>query len=323
MGARDASRNERSAMVMAMARRGLLVVNPTATSTTRGTRLVLERALRSALNLDVAETQQRGDGARVAAASDHDVIVVLGGDGTVNDVTTGLIDFTSGKSRGPQLAVVPGGSTNVFARAIGMPSDPIEATEQLLGALEADRIRTLSIGGLSVGELPERTFLFAAGMGVDGQTVAMMEKSRRPFGLSPLRYAAASLLSLSRMRPELSVFINGSPTPIHAAIAIATTNRVWTYFGSKPLSLTPQASFDSGLGLFALEHLDLSQGAQQFWALATSGVPGGSGAKTYGNLTSIAITAPTPLPVQADGEALGSAMTIRLRSLDRALNVLA
>lgn len=311
-----------------MALRGLLVVNPTATSTTRATRLVLERALRSVLDLEIATTNERGDGAKAAAASTHDVIVVLGGDGTVNDVTSGLIDFTTGRSRGPRLAVVPGGSTNVFARAIGMPADPIEATAHLIAALETDRHRTISIGGLTVGEFPERTFLFAAGMGVDGETVAIMEKGRRPFGLSPrgispIRYAGASLLSISRVRPELNVYINGSPTPTKAAIAIATTNPVWTYFGNKPLSLTPRASFDGGLGLFTLDHLNAQTGARQLWQLARTGRAQGQGVRQQQDLDSIAITSVRPLAVQADGEALPPAMTMRMRSLRAGLSVIA
>lgn len=315
-------------MVTGMAQRGLLVVNPAATSTTRATRLVLERALKSTLDLEIAETHERGEGARIAAASTHDLIVVLGGDGTVNDVTTGLIDFTTGKSRGPRLAVVPGGSTNVFARAIGMAADAVEATAQLLAALDQNRQRTISIGGLTAGELPERTFLFSAGMGADGETVAMIERSRRPFGraplgISPVRYATASLLTLSRARPELNVYVNDATVPLRVAMAIATTNRTWTYFRSQPLSLTPRASFEGGLGLFTLEALDLRSSGRQLWSLATTGTAATSGSSTFHDLQSIAITSLAPLPAQADGEALGPTTRLRLRSLNSALTVIA
>lgn len=306
-------------MVKHMPRRALLVVNPNATSTTRATRLVLERALRSALDLEVAETSIRGEGAALARKSQHDLIVVLGGDGTVNDVTTGLIDFASARSRGPALAVVPGGSTNVFARALGMPSDPVEATARLIWLIDANRQRTISIGGLTVGSASERTFLFSAGMGVDGQTVAAIEKRRGPAGISPMRYAFASLSTLSKSRPRLEISVDGER--LHAAVAIATTNPIWTYFGNKPLRLTPAASFDTGLGLFTLDEMKRVPGA--LLSLARTGYAEGAGTRRWSQVERIEITSLTPLPVQADGEALRMASGIRLRTLPQALTVLA
>ena len=101
--------------------RALVVVNPAATSTTAKMRDVLVGALGSELKIDVAETSHRGHArelATEAAAAEVDVVVAVGGDGTVNEVVNGLL--TQGPSpRLPMLAVVPGGSTNVFSRALG------------------------------------------------------------------------------------------------------------------------------------------------------------------------------------------------------------
>ena len=106
--------------------RALLVVNPVATSTSRRTREVLVSALERDLKLDVAHTTRRGHAAelaRQARLDGLDLVVILGGDGTVNEVVNGLLD--AGPHDGvPALGVVPGGGTNVFARALGLPAGP-------------------------------------------------------------------------------------------------------------------------------------------------------------------------------------------------------
>ena len=110
--------------------RALLVVNPKATATSARVRDVLIRALGSDLKLDVAETQRRGHAialAEQAAADGLDLVVALGGDGTMNEVVNGLMRLPDPAAR-PALAVVPGGSANVFSRVLGQPLDPVEAT---------------------------------------------------------------------------------------------------------------------------------------------------------------------------------------------------
>src|SRR3712207_7391257 len=127
--------------------RALLVVTPAATTTNRRVRDVLARALASELKLDVAETSHRGHArelAAQAAAEGIDVVVTLGGDGTVNEAVNGLL--TSGPGpHVPTLAVVPGGSTNVFSRALGRSRDPVEATGEILDSLRAGRTRRVSL----------------------------------------------------------------------------------------------------------------------------------------------------------------------------------
>src|SRR4051794_32570966 len=107
--------------------RALLVVNPKATTTSERARDVLVRALRSEVELTVEVTRRRGHAAelaRRAIAQKLDVVVTLGGDGTVNEVVNGLLTPAPASNLDiPALAVVPGGSTNVFARALGLPKD--------------------------------------------------------------------------------------------------------------------------------------------------------------------------------------------------------
>src|SRR5918997_4992478 len=128
--------------------RALVVVNPAATTTTAKMRDVLVGALASELKLDVVETTHRGHARELgaqAAAEDIDLVVSVGGDGTVNEVVNGIL--TDGPAPHlPMLAVVPGGSTNVFSRALGRSRDPVEATAEILASLRAGRTRMVSLG---------------------------------------------------------------------------------------------------------------------------------------------------------------------------------
>ena len=103
----------------------LLLVNSSASSVTARGRVVIQKALSADHDVTLAETSRRGHATRLAqgaAADGVDVVVVLGGDGTLNEAANGLAGTSSA------LAALPGGSTNVFARTIGLPNDPIEAT---------------------------------------------------------------------------------------------------------------------------------------------------------------------------------------------------
>src|SRR5690606_32018951 len=149
---------------------------------------VISRALSSEVKLEVAATEHRGharDLARQAAEQGSaDVVIALGGDGTVNEVVNGLLHHATrpllaaepglspeavtdtGGEHGPRLAVVPGGSTNVFARALGLPNDAVEATGALLDAIRAGRERPVGLAlasgtpGTPDAEVPPRWFTF-------------------------------------------------------------------------------------------------------------------------------------------------------------------
>src|SRR6195952_4591315 len=132
--------------------RALVVVNPVATSTTAKMRDVIVGALGSQLKVDLVETGHRGHAHELgaqAAAEGIDLVVAVGGDGTVNEVVNGILE-RGPSPESPMLAVVPGGSTNVFSRALGRSRDPVEATAEILDALRAERIRSVGLGTASI-----------------------------------------------------------------------------------------------------------------------------------------------------------------------------
>jgi diacylglycerol kinase family enzyme len=317
--------------------RGLLIANPKATATTTRTRDVLVRALGSDLKLDVAETQRRGharDLARQAATDGIDVVVALGGDGTVNEVVNGLL-HDGPRPDVPALAVVPGGSTNVFTRTLGLSTQPVEATGEILDALRTGSRRVIGLGKLtdpSGGAAGEwsRWFTFCAGLGLDAEVVREVEvrryKGRRS---TPTLFVTTALqhffTGTDRRHGAITVEIPGEDPVAHAYVAIVSNSAPWTYLGKRPVLPTPLADFDGGLDLFALRKLRTFTTLRAVRQILASGgkLPHGKHVLTRHDVPEFTLRADRPLAVQVDGEYVGERETLCLESVPRALSVIA
>src|SRR5436190_8099839 len=237
--------------------RALLVVNPKATTTSARGRDVLARALRSEVDLAVEYTRRRGHAAELAhqaAKEGLDLVVALGGDGTVNEVVNGLLADGPAPSV-PRLAVVPGGSTNVFARALGLPKDSTEATGAILEALREGRYRDIGLGRAG-----ERYFTFCAGFGLDAEVVRRVESARRRGRVSTpglyLRSAVTQYFTETDRRTPLITLERPGRTPIRGLSAVIVQNTApWTYLGDRPVNPCPDASFDTRLDLLGMRAL--------------------------------------------------------------------
>jgi diacylglycerol kinase family enzyme len=308
--------------------RALLVVNPNATATSARERDVLIRALGSDLKVDLAETTHRGHAIEYAAqAVDEglDLVVVLGGDGTINEVVNGLLgagEWTGPDDATPALAVVPGGSTNVFTRALGISRDPVEATSELLEALREGRSRKIAMGRIN-----ERWFTFTAGMGLDADAVRRVERARakgkRPTPSRYTRCAVRSFFAVDRRHPALTLEIPGQEPISGLYLGITSNTSPWTYFRSQPIVLTPDTSFDGGLDLLALDRIGL---VRTLWAasgmLSDSGIRGRH-SRIFRDLTDFTLTAEAPMHLEVDGDYLGLCESARLRCVQDALRVIA
>src|ERR1700749_2334874 len=126
------------------------------------------RSLAGLVDLDVERTQYRGHARELAAASDADLVIVHGGDGSINEAVNGIMSRAdsvgSGAARRPHIAVIPGGGANVLARALGLPLDAAAAIRQLREAIVAGRHRTIGLR-LAAG----RYFTFRAGPGLGAE----------------------------------------------------------------------------------------------------------------------------------------------------------
>ncbi|MFP5020014.1 diacylglycerol/lipid kinase family protein [Pseudonocardia phyllosphaerae] len=313
--------------------RALLVVNPQATSTTAAGRDVLTKALASELKLDVLQTRYRGhaaEGTAAAVADGVELVVALGGDGTVNEVVNGLLAAQTGAGHGPprpdaeataMLAVVPGGSANVFARALGMPRDPVEATGQLLTALTARRQRRVGLG-----HADDRWFTFNAGIGWDADVVAAVERARADgHEASPSRYAMTAIaqyVSQLRRPPSMTVELPDA-APLHdVRLAFVSNTDPWTYLSGRAVRTNPRSSFGGGLGLFALTGLGprvIASVLRQI--LSPDGDPHGRNIVRHDAVPRVRISSDRPLALQLDGDHLGERTEVEFLSVPGALRV--
>jgi diacylglycerol kinase family enzyme len=305
--------------------RALLVANPKATATTARGRDVLFRALGSELKVDVAETQRRGHAielGRQATADGIDIVVALGGDGTVNAVINGMLAAGPGQQV-PMLAVVPGGSTNVFSRALGVSRNPVEATSELLDALRGGRSRLLSLG-----RADERWFTFTAGLGLDAQAIRTVERKRLAGRrATPTMFVNAALseylLRSDRRRPTITLTRPGRPDVPHLYLGIVTNTVPWTYFFDRPVHVTPKATFETGLDLFAMRRLGLLPTTRAALGMlhAAGHGPRGRAVLQEHDLHDFTLSATRPLAFQVDGDYLGERECVHFTAHRDALRV--
>jgi len=316
--------------------RGLLIMNPKATTASEGTLDVLVGALSSELELRHEHTRYRGhaaDLAEAAAAQGVDVVIAFGGDGTVNEAVTGLMAHGSGPHERPRLAIVPGGSTNVFARALGLPNHAVEATGALLRMLRQgdEPTRLVSLGAVRPDDEPEeRYFTFSAGFGFDAAVVGEVERRRAEGRKSTHALYVRSALreyfrrTDKRNAPITAKLSDGSALP-DLFMAILANTSPWTYLGHRPIVATPDAGFDSDLDLFGLTTLAAFPVWQTVGRLiaSSSRLSQGRGVIVRHDLPELTLLAHRPVPFQVDGDYLGPRERVTFRSVPAALRVFA
>ncbi|MFJ6212952.1 diacylglycerol/lipid kinase family protein [Streptomyces sp. NPDC092296] len=313
--------------------RALLVVNPMATTTSERTRDVLTHALASDLKLEIAATEYRGharDLARQAVTDGTvDLVVALGGDGTVNEVVNGLLAHGPSE-RVPRLAVVPGGSTNVFARTLGLPNDPVEATGALLDALDKRRERVISLGKAMTDGLPDRWFTFCAGLGFDAGVVGRVEAQRTAGRRSThALYVNQALRHYITERERrrtgpIELRIPGQDPVPGLVFSIVSNTSPWTFLGNRPVYPSPNASFDTDLDLFGLTRMTVASTARAVRGLLGAAAPGPKGRHvvSYHDLRHFTLVSQESVPFQVDGDHLGDRTQVSFTGVRRALRVI-
>jgi diacylglycerol kinase family enzyme len=307
--------------------RALLVVNPAATTTTARGRRVIESALGHDLKLEVGETGHRGHAAelaRQAVADGLDLVISLGGDGTVNEIVNGLL--AGGPRPGlPDIGVVPGGSTNVFARAAGLPRDPVEATGLLLDAVRQGRRRSLGLG-----RADSRWFTFCAGVGLDAEVVHQVEQQRSEGRRSTSRLYLTTAVrhffrGTDRKIPAVTLTRPGRDDISGLFLVVVANTAPWTYLGERPVTPTPDAAFDTGLDVFALRGLHTLATLRHVRQILSSSdrPPKGHSVVNLHDQSAFSIRSTRPVAFQLDGDYLGERDRMEFQSVAEAIRLVA
>jgi diacylglycerol kinase family enzyme len=298
-----------------------LIANPHASRFSGRQRDRVVAALAAGHKVEVLQTAHPGQATALAGqavASGVEVVAVLGGDGTVNEVVNGL------RGSDAALGLLGGGRVNVLARGLGLPADPDRAAVRLVELLAAGARRRLTLGVAG-----DRCFALNAGLGLGGAIVREVERRQRAKQLYGDRaYLAAGLKALlvdhDRDHPHLTVHLPDGRPPLRGFFTLVGNGDPYTYLGRRPFRPTPQATWDGGLDLLVGETM-----APRSLVRALTGMlsphprAGYPGLAVLHDIDGFSLESDIPLPFQLDGEYVGDRTSVTFRCLRSALAVVA
>jgi diacylglycerol kinase family enzyme len=298
-----------------------LIANPHASRFSGRQRDRVVATLGAAHKVELLQTGHAGQAtelARQAVAGGAEVVAVLGGDGTVNEVVNGL------RGSAAALGLLGGGRVNVVARGLGLPAHPDRAAGRLVELLAAGARRRLTLGVAG-----ERCFALNAGLGLGGAIVREVERRQRAKQLYGDRaYVAAGLKALlvdqDRDHPHLTVRLPDGQPPRHGFFALVSNGDPFTYLGRRPFRPTPQATWDGGLDLLVGQTMATRSLARALTGMLSprprAGYPGMT---LLHDVDGFTLSADIPLPFQLDGEYVGGRTSVTFGCLRSALAVVA
>ena len=311
-----------------LAVRVLLVVNPKATRVTATRRALVEQLLGAQHDLTVVETAARDhatDLARDAVVQRFTHVVVLAGDGTLNEVVAALA--------GTEVAVaaLPGGSTNIFSRSIGQPDDLEAATRLVADAIRDGRSRRVGLGSVN-----GRAFLLHLGIGWDAELVSIVERHahlKPRLGHALFAYAGlrAFFGTYDRRRPHFAVQVcrDGQPDQVvsEAYFALVLNSDPYTYVHTRPFTADPDLTLEGPMTLVVLRSMRVARFLPVMWrALRGTGLRSTRWLTVVHDVEELAVrrlhtSAHPGMPHQVDGDLLGPADELHVRHHPDALVV--
>ncbi len=288
----------------------LLIANPFASRVSESTLREVAAVLGRAGDVETVRTERPRHASELAART-ADAVVAFGGDGVVNEVLNGIPE-------GVPLGALPGGGTNVFARALGLPRDPVGAAARVADAIVSGRTRRIGLG-----RVQGRRFGFAVGIGFDAETVRRVDAlgraadGRRPGDLT-FTYELLRVLGGTRFTLEPSLQLVGLG---RAAAAIVVNCDPYTYAGPVPLHASRAARFELGLDVAAPARIT-PRSLPRLASYLVRGTGAPPGLLHGHDLDRVEIACDRPLPLQADGEDLGDVEHVVIEAERDAVGVL-
>jgi diacylglycerol kinase family enzyme len=284
----------------------VLIVNPYAGRLSDTNREMVISALKNRFDIEGFATTGRGSGIEVARKAAEDgarLVIAFGGDGHVNEVANGVAGSDS------TLAIVPGGTMNVFARSLGIPTDAMAAVNLLHAHVEEPpRYVTL-------GQMDDRYFTFSAGCGFDAEAAELVERDvpkKRRFGEIFFYWSAFRVLTGSYRHRNPGMILKGAFGRIPVAMAVACNTGPYAYLGKRIINLAPQVHLDAGLDVFALRTMRIEAFPVYAWRCLISGDLVHHGDAFYSSdLEGFELESEKPFHRHVDGEPLGVGTSAR------------
>jgi diacylglycerol kinase family enzyme len=310
-------------------KRMLIIVNPYATTVSDRLKNLVVYALQGRYEVEAVTTEAQNHATaigREAIDGGYDIVVAFGGDGTLNEIANGLAGTDI------PVSVLPGGSTNVVCRTLGIPSDVVDATEHLLGLADDFRPRRIDLGRAN-----GRRFVFSVGAGLDASAAKRVDaRPRMKARAGPWFYtyvAVTSFYTQYLRNPVLMRFSSDRGTS-EGVTAIAQNSVPFTYFRDRPVEVCRDVTQDSG----TLSAAVLRRAAQRDVPTIAArvlvqrlGAPSHSQVDHFEGITEARIESASraegggfrPFPLQVDGDYIGAHGELDLAIEPGALTVVA
>jgi diacylglycerol kinase family enzyme len=238
----EAAGASNGAPARAAKKRMLIIVNPYATTVSDRLKNLVVYALQGRYDVEAVTTQAQNHATEIgreAVSGGYDVVVAFGGDGTINEVANGLA------GTGVPVSVLPGGSTNVFCRTLGIPNDVVDATEHLLGLADRFQPRPVDLG-IANG----RRFVFACGAGLDAMVVKRVDAHPKlKARAGEWYYTWAAVTGFNRhylMSTPARLRLRSERGEVEGITTVAQNSDPFTYFGERAVRVCDGAALDNG-----------------------------------------------------------------------------